>query len=429
MKRKLISGCLMLALAVTILTPVSKVQAANVLKISTTRELDEFAKRVSSGTNYKGYTVKLMNDLQYDGTVNNFEPIGSSIFEEFSGIFDGGNHTISGIDCTGSGLFGRIDAGAVVKNLTLENCSFTTDSADDSGSIAARIGDNGQKGTIDNCHVIGGEVINTAPKSDAGGLIGEGAGDIRNCSNSASVTADFYAGGIIGELNGKFSTLSNSYNLGTINSKQKENSPSAFGAGGLIGNLADVWNNISILNCYSAGTAQAGLIYHSNWGGTVGNCYYMEDSATISIQESGSIREKNNSVYSASYMQSDEFLKTLNSNAASKDTWMAWKFADGSDYPVLKQAKSSPKLKARVGTKTYKASVLSKKTASFRISAKAKNSIGYKVITGKKYISVSSDGKVKIKKKTPKGTYKIQVFTTENAKYKKATLNITIKVK
>ena len=155
----------------------------------------------------------------------------------------------------------------------------------------------------------------------------------------------------------------------------------------------------------------------------------MENSATISIQDSGSIREKNNSVYSASYMQSDEFLKTLNSNAASKDTWMAWEFADGSDYPVLKQAKSSPNLKVSVSTKTYKASALSKKAASFRISANAKNSIGYKVTTGKKYISVSSDGKVKIKKKTPKGTYKIQVFTTENAKYKKATLNITITVK
>ena len=38
-------------------------------------------------------------------------------------------------------------------------------------------------------------------------------------------------------------------------------------------------------------------------------------------------------------------------------------------------------------------------------------------------------GHNKNKKKTPKGTYKIQVFTTENAKYKKATLNITITVK
>lgn len=429
MKQKFLSGCLAFMLAATVLAPIPKVQAANVLKISTTRELDEFAKRVSSGTNYKGYTVKLMNDLQYDGTVNNFESIGSSVFEEFSGIFDGGNHTISGIDCTGSGLFARVDAGAVVKNLTLKDCSFTTDTETDSGSIAGQIGDNGEKGTIDNCHVIDGEVINTAPKSDAGGIVGDGAGDIRNCSSSASVTADYYAGGIIGEISGKASSLSNSYNLGSVTSNQTKDNASAFGAGGLIGNLADSWNNISILNCYSAGTAQAGLIYHSNWGGTVGNCYYMEDSATISIQVPGSIREKNNSVYTASYMQSDDFLKTLNANAASRDTWMIWEFKDGSDYPVLKQAKSSPDLKVNSSTKTYKASALSKKAAVFQISANAKTSIGYKVTTGKKYISVSSDGKVNVKKNTPKGTYKIQVSTAENAKYKKAAVTITVKVK
>lgn len=429
MKQKLLSGCLALALVSTLLMPVTKVQAANVLKITTTRELDEFARRVTNGTNYKGYTVKLMNDLQYDGTVNNFESIGNDYFKQFSGTFDGGNHTISGIDCTGAGFFARIDAGAVVKNLTLENCSFTTDTSSDSGAIAANIGDNGQKGTIDNCHVIGGEVTNTASKSDAGGIVGEGAGNIRNCSNSASVTADYYVGGIIGEISGDSSNLSNSYNLGSISSRQTEYSPSYFGTGGLVGNLSAVMNNISILNCYSAGTAQAGLIYHSNWGGTIGNCYYMEDSAKLSIQTPGSVREKNNAVYSASYMQSDEFLKTLNSNAASKGTWMAWEFADGSDYPVLKQTKSSQSIKVNVTSKNYKASALSKKAAAFRISATAKSNLGYKVMTGKKYISVSSDGKVNIKKNTPKGTYKIQVLATENAKYKKAQKNIIIKVK
>lgn len=81
-------------------------------------------------------------------------------------------------------------------------------------------------------------------------------------------------------------------------------------------------------------------------------------------------------------------------------------------------------------TVSFKVSKLKKKSASFSISAKAKGTISYKVSKGSgKYISVSSKGKVMVKKGCKKGTYKITITASATNIYKKATKVITIKVK
>ena len=53
----------------------------------------------------------------------------------------------------------------------------------------------------------------------------------------------------------------------------------------------------------------------------------------------------------------------------------------------------------------------------------------YRVTKGKKYLSVSSTGKVSLKKGTPKGTYEVAVIATGNAKIKKAVKKIVVNVK
>lgn len=100
---------------------------------------------------------------------------------------------------------------------------------------------------------------------------------------------------------------------------------------------------------------------------------------------------------------------------------------------TVKVNKTSQKVSAKVSSKTIKSKQIAKKNYAFTIGAKGKGKLTYKVTStpknGTKYISVNKNGKVTVKKKAPKGTYKITVTAAGNATYAKATKTITVKVK
>jgi hypothetical protein len=74
-------------------------------------------------------------------------------------------------------------------------------------------------------------------------------------------------------------------------------------------------------------------------------------------------------------------------------------------------------------TKTIKYSKLKKKKQTFTI--KSKNDVFYTYQSLKeKYISVNYDGKVHVKKKTPKGTYKIKVHATKDISLDEETMTL-----
>ncbi len=85
--------------------------------------------------------------------------------------------------------------------------------------------------------------------------------------------------------------------------------------------------------------------------------------------------------------------------------------------------------------KSYKAKKLRKKKVSFSLKAKSSGDgkLTYSVKkTSKKirkYIKVSKSGKVTLKKKAKKGTYKILITAAQTSNYKKATKLVKIKVK
>ncbi len=108
----------------------------------------------------------------------------------------------------------------------------------------------------------------------------------------------------------------------------------------------------------------------------------------------------------------------------------------------LKKGTSISRLKAKAQTikvsrkaskkVVIKSKSIRRKSKSFKISAKAKGAITYKVTRGKKkYISVSKSGKVVIKKKAKKGKYRITVYAaaTSDGQYKKAEKVVKITVK
>ena len=173
-------------------------------------------------------------------------PIGNYTEENkiyYEGTFDGGGHTISGLNVTGNfrcaSLFGAVKGGTI-KNLT----------------VAGNVSHNYKKGL--DCHV--------------GGIVGGAleAATIENCSNNCSVTGGSgdYIGGIAGS-NIDNARIIDCYNVGTITGRIHE-------TGGVTG-----INMGTISNCYNVGTIKTlynsdavGEIVGRNCG-TVENCYYL----------------------------------------------------------------------------------------------------------------------------------------------------------
>lgn len=99
-----------------------------------------------------------------------------------------------------------------------------------------------------------------------------------------------------------------------------------------------------------------------------------------------------------------------------------------------KTAKKTPKIKIKTSSKTLKASALKKKARFFKIKYKktaGSGKVRFKKTGGSKNLTVSKTGKVKVKKGTGKGTYKIKVRinVAANAGYKAKKVRKTIKVK
>ena len=95
--------------------------------------------------------------------------------------------------------------------------------------------------------------------------------------------------------------------------------------------------------------------------------------------------------------------------------------------------KAAPTIKVKTVSKTFKVAKVKKKAQSFSIGASvnSKGTLTYKKVSGKKQVTINKSGKVSVKKKTKKGTYKIKVSVSAAAKgnYKAGSKTVTITVK
>jgi hypothetical protein len=85
-------------------------------------------------------------------------------------------------------------------------------------------------------------------------------------------------------------------------------------------------------------------------------------------------------------------------------------------------------IKLKNASKKYTSASLKKSSKTFSIGASASGKLSYEVTSGKKYISVSSAGKVTVKKGTPKGTYKVKVSASATDYYSAASKTVKIVV-
>ena len=149
--------------------------------VKTPDDLRWIAAYLNAATNdhYNNKYFQLDNNIDFDGTLNNFTAIGGSTgtTKYFAGNFDGHGHTISGININANGLQGLFSVvnGATIQNLKLSASSITCTSGSGAGGIVGYAGNNGV--TIENCHVS--ESVTIESGSNCGGIIGNtNAGEV-----------------------------------------------------------------------------------------------------------------------------------------------------------------------------------------------------------------------------------------------------------
>ena len=210
--------------------------------------------------------INITLDKNIDLTGKDWTPIGTDYDNSYTGTFDGGGHTITGLTFTTNdeyaGLFGWLNRAGTVKNVVMEGVQITSNQIY-GGSIGGVAGYSW--GTIENCSVSG-SVSGTVY---VGGVVGAQIdGSITGCSSSATVKGTVDVGGVAGQTNGG-ATLTACYATGnvTLEIAPKKN----IAGGSLVGMNA----GSSLLACYATGnvTSTGSSTGYVHIGGFLGNNY------------------------------------------------------------------------------------------------------------------------------------------------------------
>ena len=157
--------------------------------------------------------INITLDKNIDLTGKDWTPIGTDYDNSYTGTFDGGGHTITGLTFTTNdeyaGLFGYLNRAGTVKNVVMEGVQITCNHwLGSAGGVAG----SSWGGTIENCSVSG-SVSGTVY---VGGVVGaQWEGSITGCSSSATVKGMVHVGGVVGQTNGS-ATLTACYATGNV---------------------------------------------------------------------------------------------------------------------------------------------------------------------------------------------------------------------
>ena len=213
--------------------------------------------------------INITLDKNIDLTGKDWTPIGTSFDNSYTGTFDGGGHTITGLTVTTNdeyaGLFGYLgnfgNAAGTVKNVVMDGIQITCNHRlGYAGGVAGF-----SWGTIENCSVSG----SVSGTKCVGGVVGaQKAGSITGCSSSATVKGTVDVGGVAGQTNSS-ATLTACYATGNviIEMDPKKN----IAGGSLVGMNA----GSSLLACYATGnvTSTGSSTGNVHIGGFLGDNY------------------------------------------------------------------------------------------------------------------------------------------------------------
>lgn len=226
MQKKILSMLLVLVLLVTAL-PLTARAASSQWEWEGYTPISSYSELLAIGNNLSG-KYYLTQDITASGTMS---PIGSDSYP-FTGILDGNGYTIRNLSIStyfyapyagrGVGLFARNSG--IIRNLTLDNCTFDPTVNKSSNSTANYYGHLGliagyNTGEITNCVIGSGCTI--SPKIYAstvvGGITGYNTGTVKLCTNNAAITVySKYNGDTEINSNGGITSSANFFYAGAI---------------------------------------------------------------------------------------------------------------------------------------------------------------------------------------------------------------------
>ena len=311
----------------------------------------------------------------------------------YTGTFDGQGHTIKGLyvvnlSDVAVGMFGCLE-GAAVRNLTVDGYVQGCD------MVSGIAGDASANSTIENCRnncrvvsefvtgssgsflYVGGIVgsaknttiagcvntgvveargsYNNSYASNAAGIVCilDGNATVKNCYNTGEikVTSDKLNAGTAAGIAGKdldaHNTVSDCYNVGAVTVKYTGDRDSYIAmVGGIMGKI--YYSDTTVSNCYSVGTLTSttgtgtsyigGVVGITN--GTVGNCYYLDSTATKAVGNVGGTVDEATGPKTAAQLGNDTVLALLiNNRGDSEHPWNSqcqYLAAAGKTLPVFK---------------------------------------------------------------------------------------------
>ena len=278
--------------------------------------------------------INITIDKNIDLTGKVWTPIGTDYDNAYTGTFDGGGHTITGLTITTNdqyaGLFGYLGnfgKFGTVKNVVMDGIQITCNHRlGYAGGVAGY-----SRGTIENCSVSG-SVSSTV---SVGGVVGaQMDGSITGCSSSATVKGTINVGGVAGQtIFG--ATLTACYATGNviIEIDRTQN----ISGGGLVG----FNDGISLLSCYATGnvTSTGSGTGNVHIGGFLGDNYitvtacYWKNNHEQGIgynRESTKVTKVDGSV--VTWQKAVDAMNTALQNAGSK-----WRYELNGVLPTLRK--------------------------------------------------------------------------------------------
>jgi len=202
-------------------------------EIATFGNLRWLSENSGEWVNTKSYKQTTDISASYSSSLNGGEgwtPIGNSI-NNFQGSYDGNNTTISNLyinrtTTEAQGLFGEVEQGSTIKDLTLQDANITVNSgsAIAIGIVIGKAGNEIGNGTgttvaLSNLNIDGGTLTASGSVAKVGALIGGFYdGNITNSHSTATLEHTGTPVGAIGGLIGyaEFANISNSSSEGNV---------------------------------------------------------------------------------------------------------------------------------------------------------------------------------------------------------------------
>ena len=240
-----------------------------IIGISTADDMVNLAKLINAGNTMSGKTFVLTGDIDMT-SINDWSQL-QAWNSNFSGTFDGQNHTISNLQLTNSngnkscGLFGNL-YNATVKNLIIEQASAEST---DTGFLSYKA----TISTISNVQVRNAYAHNCS----LGGLSASiDSSTIRNCSTDITInnssSGAYVFSGIVGALDGGNSEIfASSANVEAIGN--------FFIASGILGYQGKFNSTVNISNCAVTGAIGTNCVAYNT---TVNGLFGIYDESTFS---------------------------------------------------------------------------------------------------------------------------------------------------